>query len=449
MKKAPTSTFDDLVLYKSALFTLNNLPKSIPTITAITPPANGTYSTGQTLSFTVTFSSAVTVSTAGGTPYLSLSAITGSVGTGNLAKATYQSGSGTATLIFSYTVVSTDSAPTGLTMTSSITLAGGTIQSGNACAMLGFTAPNLTQVIIGTQYIYVADCSSSRLQKFNASGTWQAAVGGTSTACSNCLCTGASCPTNAGSGNGQMSCPANLATDSSGNIYAAEQNNSRVTEYSSNGVWIRDFGSSGSGNGQLNYAEGVAVDASGNVYVADQNNNRVVEFDSSGSFVKNISSSGSGNGQVSGPEDVAFDSGGNLWVVDQANSRLVQFNSSGTWVKNVGSFGTGNGQLKTPCSMTFDGSGNIWVSDQGNHRVEEFNSSGSYVQTFGSSGTGNGQFKNPCGIGVDTNGNIWQADYTNNNVQEFNSSGTWLQTFGTTGTANGKFELSDGLVISR
>ncbi|MGH9519420.1 MAG: type II secretion system protein, partial [Terriglobales bacterium] len=103
VRKPPTSTFDNLVVYKSPLWTLNNLPKSIPAISAITPPANGTYTTGQVLTFTVTYSSAVTVTTTGGAPYLSLSAITGSIGTGNLAKATYQSGSGTTTLTFSYT----------------------------------------------------------------------------------------------------------------------------------------------------------------------------------------------------------------------------------------------------------------------------------------------------------------------------------------------------------
>ena len=106
----------------------------------VSPPSNNTYTTGNILTFTLTYASAVTVNTAGGTPYLALSALgSGSIGTSNVAQASYQSGSGTTALTFTYTVQSTDSAPTsGISMASSVTLNGGTITGGVPC----FTAAN-------------------------------------------------------------------------------------------------------------------------------------------------------------------------------------------------------------------------------------------------------------------------------------------------------------------
>src|SRR5579884_804092 len=155
-RKTATATFDDSVVYKSNLYTLNTLPASVQQSTwpTVTPPVNGTYSTGQVLTFTVGYASAVTVNTANGTPRLTLSALSsGSIGTGspaNTAYATYQSGSGTTTLTFSYTVQSTDSAPNGLSMNGFIDLNGGTVSGGSTC----FTAPNLSGVIIGTSGYY-------------------------------------------------------------------------------------------------------------------------------------------------------------------------------------------------------------------------------------------------------------------------------------------------------
>src|SRR5579864_8233069 len=106
IRKAPSTAsgvFDDIVVYKSSLWNLNNLPVNSGYPTLTTYPSNGTYSSGNVLTFVVTFPSAVTVT---GTPRLDLSALTGSggnsIGTGNKAYANYASGSGTTALTFTY-----------------------------------------------------------------------------------------------------------------------------------------------------------------------------------------------------------------------------------------------------------------------------------------------------------------------------------------------------------
>ncbi|MGL4746602.1 MAG: putative Ig domain-containing protein, partial [Shewanella sp.] len=82
-------------------FVLNTVPDiTPPTVTSVGVPSNATYITGQSLSFTVNTSENVIVNTGGGTPRIALTI-------GATTKyATYSSGSGTAALVFSYTVES-------------------------------------------------------------------------------------------------------------------------------------------------------------------------------------------------------------------------------------------------------------------------------------------------------------------------------------------------------
>jgi ELWxxDGT repeat protein len=114
-----------------------------PTITSVSGPAAGTYIVGQNLDFTVVFSEAVVVNTAGGTPRLVLT-----IGS-TTRYATYVSGSGSASLLFRYTVQSGDLDSDGIAVASPIDLNGGTIKDvpGND-AVLSFTPPNTSGVLV-------------------------------------------------------------------------------------------------------------------------------------------------------------------------------------------------------------------------------------------------------------------------------------------------------------
>lgn len=189
VSKKPTGSFDDMVVYGNKAWNINAIPVSWATAlttTAITSvsayPANGTYpAAGATLNFTLTFSSPVTVT---GTPQLALQAITNStnlpttVHVGTLQNsgiyngqyvgfATYQSGTGTNQLTFSYTInINTDLAPIGITLASPINMS-------NSGAMItpcytSFTPPNLSQVlIVPSTYIYIADQVNNRIVSYN------------------------------------------------------------------------------------------------------------------------------------------------------------------------------------------------------------------------------------------------------------------------------------------
>ena len=115
----------------SPAFSLTNTGTSATVTNVSSITANGSYSTGAVINVTVTFSKAVNVT---GTPLLALN----SGGT-----AGYVSGSGTSTLLFSYTVAAgQNSAHLDYTSASALTLNGGTIQdSSNTPAILTLPAP--------------------------------------------------------------------------------------------------------------------------------------------------------------------------------------------------------------------------------------------------------------------------------------------------------------------
>jgi hypothetical protein len=119
--------------------------KTAPGVSSVNVPANGTYKTGDALSFTVNFSEAVLVNTASGTPSLRVT-----LNTGGTVNANYANGSGTAALSFSYTIISGDLDGDGITLGNSILLNGGTIKrADNADAGLTLNSVgNTTSVLV-------------------------------------------------------------------------------------------------------------------------------------------------------------------------------------------------------------------------------------------------------------------------------------------------------------
>ncbi|WP_414665060.1 beta strand repeat-containing protein [Horticoccus sp. 23ND18S-11] len=122
-----------------------------PTVASSTVPANGTYTSGQNLDLSVTYSENVTVNTGGGTPYIGIT-----LDTGGSVQAAYLSGTGTTTLTFRYTVASGNLDANGIVVASSITLNGGTLKDAStndaATTGLGFasTASVLVDAVVPT-----------------------------------------------------------------------------------------------------------------------------------------------------------------------------------------------------------------------------------------------------------------------------------------------------------
>lgn len=135
--------FSDIVYDTSNVF----IDAVAPYIVSITPPADATYYENEILDFTVTFNEPVTIF---GGPRIPID-----VG-GSTVYANYQSGSGTSTPIFRYSVGGSDKDLDGLTLTSPMELNSGTIRDAvTQNAVLTFTPPATPGLIIRGDVPYV------------------------------------------------------------------------------------------------------------------------------------------------------------------------------------------------------------------------------------------------------------------------------------------------------
>ncbi len=122
--------------------------------------------------------------------------------------------------------------------------------------------------------------------------------------------------------------PVGVAVDGSGNVFVADEEESKVFEFGPEGSYVRSIGSFGTGTGQLRWPTGVAVRPSGTVLVVDAGNNRIEEFSPEGTYLRAFGSSGSGGANFSEPKTVAIGSDGSAFVADKANNALKKWGTA-------------------------------------------------------------------------------------------------------------------------
>jgi hypothetical protein len=105
-----------------------NVDAAVPAVSSVTAPSDGTYGKDATISFTVNFGEAVTVT---GSPYITIT-----IGITDRT-ASYESGSATSSLLFKYTVQSGEEDTDGIEVGTSITLNSGTVKdaAGNTATL--------------------------------------------------------------------------------------------------------------------------------------------------------------------------------------------------------------------------------------------------------------------------------------------------------------------------
>ncbi len=245
--------------------------------------------------------------------------------------------------------------------------------------------------------LYVADAANNTIRKVTPVGTnWVVTtLAGTSGSAGSADGTG-----NAAS----FSYPADVALDSAGNLYIADEGNNEIRKVAPVGTnWVVTTlaGSGGMGGGadgtgraaQFNEPYGLTVDSAGNLYVADYSNDAIRKVAPVGTNwivttlagVAGVAGSADGAGSAArfnGPNGVAVDGAGSLYVADYNNHAIRKVTPVGTsWVVTTlgglaGSFGSANGtgsgaRLFDPSNLKVDNSGNLYVADSGNNTLRK------------------------------------------------------------------------------
>ena len=239
----------------------------------------------------------------------------------------------------------------------------------------------------------------------------------------------------------QFNFPTGLAVDKNESVYVADQNNNRIR------VVFNKQVADVAGSGAAGYADGasavakffdpmdVAVDSKGNVYVADQLNDRIRLI--AGGKVSTLAGSGTGGfkdgaaatAQFSDPSGVAVDSKGNVYVADQNNDRVRLI--AGGKVSTLAGSGTigfkdgpaASAQFDTPIDLVVDTLGTVYVADQNNHSIRVI--TGGTVKTLAGDGyTGYkdgpvavAQFNFPTGVALGPSGKLYVADQINARIR--------------------------------
>jgi sugar lactone lactonase YvrE len=156
-------------------------------------------------------------------------------------------------------------------------------------------------------------------------------------------------------GAGLFNFPHGATVDRDGNLWVTDARGGggrghQVFKFSPEGEVLLTLGRagvSGSGPELFDQPTDVAVSPAGDIFVTDSHrngrNNRVVRFTSDGRFVKEWGTKGSGPGQLSEPHTIAFDSQGRLFVGDRENNRIQIFTPDGQFVAAWHQFGRPSG----------------------------------------------------------------------------------------------------------
>ena len=238
-----------------------------------------------------------------------------------------------------------------------------------------------------------------------------------------------------GSGAGQVDAPQSVAVDqSTGTVYVAEWNNSRISEFESSGHFLMAFGRGvldgaeelqsctttcnqgifdRSSPDSPTHPENVAVDndpsslSYHDVYVAGESRLAVQEFTPSGKFLLEFGKGVDGGGGFPSHP-------GNLCTAEY----IANGDKCG-----AGSSGSGAGEFSyqvreaNGLPLAVDGSGNVWVGDV--NRIEEFNSEGAYLSEIALPGAGDVE-----SLAIDSAGDFYLKSSAVAGVQKLEPSGT-------------------------
>ena len=263
-----------------------------------------------------------------------------------------------------------------------------------------------------------------------------------------------------GTAAGLFDAPRGIAVAPDGTLYVADSRNHRIQHLSTSGevlhIWgtFADLAKGDAPGGTFNEPWSVAVDSKGNVYVADTWNHRIQKFTSDGQFIKMWGTFGQAETPdgMWGPRGLAMDANDRLFVTDTGNKRVVIFDSEGNFISQFGSVGMDAGQFDEPVGIAVNSQGQVVVADTWNRRVQVFSPDASGTAYYPAlswdiSGWFSQSLDNKPFVAVDQNDNVYVTDPEGIRVLVFDAQGTFQYGWGDYNLDAEGFSLPMGVAI--
>lgn len=120
------------------------------------------------------------------------------------------------------------------------------------------------------------------------------------------------------------------------------------------GKLLFHFGKAGSGEGELFHPTNIALTPEGDLLVVDTSNFRVQRFSAEGKYLRGYGEVGTTPGTFARPKGIAIDPAGRMYISDAAFENVQMFNRDGRLLMDFGQPGDGKEGLNLPTGVTID-----------------------------------------------------------------------------------------------
>ncbi len=284
----------------------------------------------------------------------------------------------------------------------------------------GYLKKSLQSIAVSNNgYIYVADFTNNRVQKFTKYGHFLSIWGTSNEA-------------------GELNSPEGLAIDKNGFVYAADTKNHRIQKFSYEGQVANQWKGYGAEPENFDLPYGIAVSNDGFVYVSD-NKDRIQKLTTEGEFISQWGTHGTGEGEFDMPGSIAVCPDNEIYVADAGNHRIQRFTANGEFLYKWGNKGSGEGEFNTPYGIAIAHNGEIYVADTKNNRIQKFAPDGKFITKWEDSEAG--KFNIPKSVTVDHAGFVYVTDKNNHRILKFKPDGEFITKWGEEGSYLGQLKF--------